>query len=517
MTTSANSIRAGRAFVELFADDTKLARGLRAAEKRLSSWGKNVAKIGAAIMGLGISVLTPLSLAVKTFADFGDKIAKASDRTGIAIETLSEFGYAAEQSGANLEKFEASIRFMQKFMMEVGKGSEEAKTALGRLGLTLSDFQGLRPDQQFELIAERLSKITSPAIRAATAMKIFGDSGTQLLPLMKDGAKGIQALREEARRLGLTISEDDARAAETLGDRWADLGKIWKATKVSIGAALAPALTELLKHVIEIALAASRWIKQNRELFVSLAKWAAIITVIGVGIVALGGALIFVGAATAGFLALMAAIPVVITALSGFVALVASFATPGFLLVAVLGAMTAAFVTFGLKASGALQALGRIFKAVFGGIMDSLLAGNLQLAFEVFVAGLFLSAEKAKLKIQETLGIDTKGAKFRVKAAEAMLDHLKKRAAAEAEAFKNQIFGGQAKKGPTDDFNSDMKNMLARSQRRIAVQGTFNPAAVSRMSQSPQIMGLLRKQLEVQKKIEQNTKKTKDEKGVVGP
>ena len=38
---SARGIRAGRAFVELFADDSKLVRGLRRAEKRLKAFGES--------------------------------------------------------------------------------------------------------------------------------------------------------------------------------------------------------------------------------------------------------------------------------------------------------------------------------------------------------------------------------------------------------------------------------------------------------------------------------------------
>jgi len=517
MTNNANSIRAGRAFVELFADDTKLARGLRAAEKRLQGWGKNVAKIGGVIMGMGLAVLTPLSLAVKTFADFGDSIAKASDRTGVAIETLSEYAYAAGQSGANLEIFEGSLRKMQKFLVEGAKGGEASIETLRRLGLTIQDLNGLTPDQQFERIADRLAKIESPALRAALAMEVFGKTGTTLLPLIKDGAKGIQALREEARRLGLTISEDDARAAEVLGDRWADLGKIWKATKVSIGAALAPALTDLLKEMIGLALTASQWIKQNRELFVLLAKGGVIVLALGAGILALGAALIAAGAAAGGFLALLAAVKATLVALGAFVAFAASFATPAVLMVGAIGAMTGAFVAFGLKASGAMQGFGAVFKGVFSGVMDALLSGNMELAFGTMLGGLQLAAMKAELQFREMLGLKTGATKAMVMGLEAGVNGLRAVAKAEADAFRNKVFGGAAKKGPTDDFNSDLASMLARSQRRIAVQGTFNPFAAGRMSQSPQVMGLLKQQLAVQKKIEQNTKRDKDGNRVVGP
>ena len=42
----ARGIRAGRAFVELFADDSKLVRGLRRAEKKLHGLGLKIAGLG---------------------------------------------------------------------------------------------------------------------------------------------------------------------------------------------------------------------------------------------------------------------------------------------------------------------------------------------------------------------------------------------------------------------------------------------------------------------------------------
>ena len=50
-TTS--GIRAGRAFVELFADDSKLVRGLRRAERKLRAFGDSVRNLGLKMAALG--------------------------------------------------------------------------------------------------------------------------------------------------------------------------------------------------------------------------------------------------------------------------------------------------------------------------------------------------------------------------------------------------------------------------------------------------------------------------------
>ncbi len=52
MAASAQGIRAGRVFVELFADDTKLVRGLRAAERKLKAFGTGLQSVGKSMLGL---------------------------------------------------------------------------------------------------------------------------------------------------------------------------------------------------------------------------------------------------------------------------------------------------------------------------------------------------------------------------------------------------------------------------------------------------------------------------------
>jgi hypothetical protein len=58
--SKSGSIRAGRAFVELFADDSKLVRGLRRAEKKLKAFGNGIRNLGLKMVALGTAVLTPM-------------------------------------------------------------------------------------------------------------------------------------------------------------------------------------------------------------------------------------------------------------------------------------------------------------------------------------------------------------------------------------------------------------------------------------------------------------------------
>ncbi len=67
---STTSIRAGRAFVELFADDSKLVRGLRRAEKKVKAFGDGVRNLGLKMMALGTAIAAPLLASGTAFGDF---------------------------------------------------------------------------------------------------------------------------------------------------------------------------------------------------------------------------------------------------------------------------------------------------------------------------------------------------------------------------------------------------------------------------------------------------------------
>jgi hypothetical protein len=402
---SSQGIRAGKAFVELFADDTKLVRGLKAAEKRLKAFGAGVQSIGTKLFGLGAAAVAPLLATTNVFADMGDQLAKMSARTGISVEALSELGYAAEQSGADLETLEGGVRKMQKFLVEAAQGSKGAGDTLSKLGLRLSDLGRLTPDQQFELLADRISKIQDPAIRAATAMEVFGKTGTSLLPMMQDGAKGIEALKQQARDLGLVISTEDAKAAETFGDTLDDLWKVIKSGVFAIGAALAPLLQDLATSAIRVAKVTADWVRQNKGLIVTVFKIAA-------GVAAAGAVLVVLGTLISG---VGAAFGVAASIITGIGTVLGVLGTVIGALLSPIGLVSAAVVGLGaylLYASGvgseALQWLGDTFNALkddalaaWQGIGDALAAGDLALAAKILWLTLKMEWQKGVAFLQE--------------------------------------------------------------------------------------------------------------------
>lgn len=383
---SAGAIRAGSAFVELTLKDG-LASGLDKAAAKLRAFGAGMKEVGTSFIAAGAAVVAPILASVKSYADIGSRMKDMSDETGVSVEALSELGYAATQSGTDLESLQAALVKMQRNIGEAALGSKTAQAALAQLGLSAKDLAALSPDQQFKVLAERLSRIQDPAKRAAATLDLFGRGGAKLLPLMKDGAKGIELLQKQARDLGLTLSTKDAQAAEAFGDT---LDTLWLSVKMvafQVGAALMPMLKDLANQVIALGGRARAWVKENAGLIVSALK-------LGVVLVAAGAALVVVGTAVSGVSTALAALAAVFGAVGWAVGslggLIGAMLTPVGLVVTAIAALGAVLLYVTGTGEKALAWLGERFDALkadalaaFQGISDALMAGDITLAAKI--------------------------------------------------------------------------------------------------------------------------------------
>ncbi len=384
---SASGIKAGEAFVELYAHDNRLVKGLNAASRRLKAWGKSVATFGRRILTAGTAALGAMLGASKAYASMGDSLAKASQRTGIGVERLSELSYAAELSGTDMEALETGVRRMQRTIAEAAEGSKEAQEALAELGLSVQQLIGLSPDQQFLLIADRISKIHDPTMRAAAAIALFGRNGTQLLPMMSEGAAGIEAMARRARELGLVMSTEDAKAAVQFADSLTELWRSLKMVVFTIGASLGPTLNNFIQQALQTIKGIAEWIKANREVVIQVFRIAGAMVIVGGAIFVFGHLLSGLGVALG---ILSGIITTAITVFGVMKTALAALVTPIGLVIAALTALGGYLIYISGVGEDALSWLGEQFRslrdtaiAAWKGIGDALAAGDIGLAARI--------------------------------------------------------------------------------------------------------------------------------------
>jgi hypothetical protein len=376
-------IRAGKAFVEVYADRTKLDRALKNISRELKAFGAGISSLGTRFAVLGGAIVTPLLAATKHFMAAGDQLDKMAARTGVSTNALSELGFAAEQSGSNLEDVERALRKMQKSITDAGSGQKTYTDALKAVGLSYEQLRVLAPEDQFSAIAEGLKGIADPTARAAAAMDIFGKSGTALLPMLGS----IKELRAEAVKLGLSIGPAQAKQAAELGDAWNRIKRSFGAVAVAIGSELAPLMTGLAEKMKELIGTVREWVGTHKGLVTGIFSAGVAAIGAGAGLFVLGKAISFVGGAFSLTLSAAKAATTAIAALQSAAFLLANpFVAAGSAVVA-LGGYLAYTSGIAGKAAGyisnAFQQLGQEVTSSLSTIAESMAAGDLTSAAKV--------------------------------------------------------------------------------------------------------------------------------------
>jgi TP901 family phage tail tape measure protein len=304
-----SAIKAGKAFVEFVLSDKKLDSGLARIGGKLQKFGA----IGAAATA---PLIAGFTAAVLQFKNTGDALDKMRHRTGVAVEALSGLTFAAEQGGASSQILEKGFAGLSRSLFDAKRGSAEAVDALAALGLRFEDLDGLKPDQQFKRIADQMRLLKNESVQGAVAQKLFGRAGRQLLPTLKLGADGIQALQQQAHDMGITLTDEDAVAAAELQDALNLASNQVKGMAIQIGAAIAGPLTNFLSWASNILARIIGIIKANPRL-------VAGIVAVTVGIAAASAAAVVFGT----ILAIISAHPIIaaLTLIAGLVLGVATY------------------------------------------------------------------------------------------------------------------------------------------------------------------------------------------------
>jgi hypothetical protein len=207
-----------------------------------------------AIMSSVGAAVSLLEQRFKSFLDTGDRLSELAEKTGLSVEQLSAYGYAADQSDASLDVLATG---MKKLSINLDAADEEGKKAVAmfaRLGLQTQDAAGqtLPLAQLLPQIADKFAQINSPIQKTAIATALFGREGQALVPLLSKGSAGIKELTDKAQQLGIVMGQTAAEAADKLKDKLSTLDQVKAAGFNAAFAQAAPELEKLIDLVTEL-------------------------------------------------------------------------------------------------------------------------------------------------------------------------------------------------------------------------------------------------------------------------
>ncbi|MFO0905685.1 MAG: hypothetical protein U0939_21935 [Pirellulales bacterium] len=350
----ASAVRAGTRLA------TSLAKGFitatAAAGRFASAALSSVSKLGSVLQGVGGELTTLANVLVDPMRRAGDEFGKAGTQAlalataaGVSVATMTSLGYAAEKAGSSADAVAAA-------MQNIDAAASQGAGVFRQLGLDMAELAKLDAGERFMQIGIAIASLESPLERAAAAQAAFGAGGEQLVGMFAKGRAGIEQMRIEAERLGLVMSGPQAKAAAELTDATAGVQRSMLGLWRTLGAAVAPQLTEVAKMTMDVVKSVTAWASKNGPLIAQVFKVASAVATVG-------------------------------TALTG-VASALALASPG--LLALGGALAAGWVAWGRYGEAAQKALSGVMSilktiqtetmAVLGGIGDALKAGDLEAA-----------------------------------------------------------------------------------------------------------------------------------------
>lgn len=218
---------------------------------KLGKGAKTVATVGTAIVGASVGAVAGLTNFAKSSASTADNVDKMSQKIGVSRTAYQELDFICSQTGTSVDGLQAGMKTLTTVMDTTAKGTSKEKTALEELGISATDSEGnLRSseDVMWETL-EALQGMENQTEKSRLAVKLFGKSGTELMPLLNGASGSIEEMKDQAHDLGLVLSDEVIDNGVELTDSLDQTERAFKAIGTNLGASLMPIVTKASDYI----------------------------------------------------------------------------------------------------------------------------------------------------------------------------------------------------------------------------------------------------------------------------
>lgn len=296
--------------------------GLKKLDAGVSGMTGKLQALGAALAGGAI--VGGLRSMIHATAEAGAEINDSALRLGFATDELQVWRYAAKLAGVSAEGLEGALQKLNLAADNAKQGAKPQVAAFKALGVAFKDAQGnIRPTADLlPEIADGLAKIGDPAKQSGLAVDLLGRSGVKLLPLLKEGAAGLEKYRGELTELGGIMSGEAIAQADEYGDNIDRLDFALGGLRNTLVLQVLPAVTGIVDKVSKAVAWTGKLVEKTNILKVIGAGLAAGAVVWGARLAAVYGPAV---ALAGGFIAVTLAIEDLYTLMTGGKSIVGDF------------------------------------------------------------------------------------------------------------------------------------------------------------------------------------------------
>ncbi len=195
---------------------------------------------------IGIAAGSQFALFAKSTIDTADNLNDLSQRTGVAIERLSQFSVVAQMSGTNIGAVAIGMKKLSGNIVEAANGNQDLIRVFDALGVKVRNADGTIRDAGAVMLdlSDQFRMMEDGAVKSAVAVKLFGKAGDEMIPMLNEGSAKVNKFKT-------VISSEFAKAADEFNDNMARMSASASRFGVSVGESALPALNRFIKGAFD--------------------------------------------------------------------------------------------------------------------------------------------------------------------------------------------------------------------------------------------------------------------------
>lgn len=235
--------------VEITAED-KTAAAFRSAERNINAWSNKVTALQGVMAGVATGALVSL---INKGLEFADTLDELSKKTSISTTKLQELHFAGTQLGAKSDDINEALLRFTRTIGDAALGSDQAREALGRMGITIDDLKRKSVEQLFDQAQRSMAGMSSETQRLSVMNDVFSRTSKQVANLLSGQTDEMELLRQKAHELGAVMSSESIAKAKETKDKFEALSRMISVQLSEAVVAISPLLTKMAGGLSNLA------------------------------------------------------------------------------------------------------------------------------------------------------------------------------------------------------------------------------------------------------------------------
>jgi hypothetical protein len=244
----------GTLTLDIVAKTGGFVAGMDKAERSSAKWKREVQKnmdaAGKAVGAVSAVAVGAMAVWIKSSINTAAEIQNLAKVANTSTTEFQKFAAGARTVGIENDKLADILKDVNDKVGDFlvtggGELKEFFESVAPKVGVTAEQFRNLSGPQALGLYVDTLEKAGANQQEMTFFLEAIANDATLLAPLLRNGAKEMRGLADEAQNLGLILSEETIAGAKQFNDDLDLLGRVAGGVGQQIAAELLPDLLEL--------------------------------------------------------------------------------------------------------------------------------------------------------------------------------------------------------------------------------------------------------------------------------